>query len=281
MRNGRPLISFDWAIKRLLRQKANYGILEGFLSGLLKQDIHINNIPESESNKVNAEDKFNKVDILCENEHKELILIELQYDHQADYFYRMLYRTSKLITEYMDSPMKYDEIKKVYSIHIVYFELGQGEDYVYYGKNEFKGIHLNDILQVTERQNNVYNKSSVHEFFPEYYIIKVNNFNNIAKDTLDEWIYYLKNNEVLSNFKAKGLDKVASQLKLDDMTRQDKIDYDAHQKINAISNSVIDTALYNEKAKRLQMVKNMILEGIDKNIIVKISGLSIEEIEKL
>jgi predicted transposase/invertase (TIGR01784 family) len=285
MRKERPLISFDWAIKRLLRQKANYDILEGFLSELLKQDIRITNIPESESNKVSAEDKFNKVDILCENENKELILIELQYDNQADYFYRMLYGTSKLITEYMDSPMKYDEIKKVYSINIVYFELGQGEDYVYYGKNEFKGIHLNDILKVTEQQSNLYHKSNVYEFFPEYYIIKVNNFNNVAKDRLDEWIYYFKNNEVLTNFKAKGLDKVASQLKLDDMSKQDKIDYEAHQKINAISNSVIQTSLYDEREKhyqeKLSLVRNMISEGIDKNIIVKITGFSLEFIENL
>ena len=47
----RPLISFDWAIKRLLRQKANYGILEGFLSELLRRDVVIVNLPESETNK--------------------------------------------------------------------------------------------------------------------------------------------------------------------------------------------------------------------------------------
>ena len=33
----KPLVSFDWAVKRLLRNKANFGILEGFLSELLRQ----------------------------------------------------------------------------------------------------------------------------------------------------------------------------------------------------------------------------------------------------
>jgi hypothetical protein len=61
---SRPLISFDWAIKRLLRQKANYGILEGFLAELLRQDVTIVNIPESESKRDAEEDKMNKVDIL-------------------------------------------------------------------------------------------------------------------------------------------------------------------------------------------------------------------------
>jgi len=34
---SRHLISFDWALKRLLCSKANFDILEGFLSELLKQ----------------------------------------------------------------------------------------------------------------------------------------------------------------------------------------------------------------------------------------------------
>jgi len=47
----RRLISFDWAMKKLLRSKANFEILEGFLSELLKDNIHILEILESESNK--------------------------------------------------------------------------------------------------------------------------------------------------------------------------------------------------------------------------------------
>ena len=31
----RSMISFDWAMKRLLRNKANFEVLEGFLSELL------------------------------------------------------------------------------------------------------------------------------------------------------------------------------------------------------------------------------------------------------
>ena len=45
----RRLISFDWAMKKLLRSKANFEILEGFLSELLKNNIHILEILESGS----------------------------------------------------------------------------------------------------------------------------------------------------------------------------------------------------------------------------------------
>jgi predicted transposase/invertase (TIGR01784 family) len=98
----RPLISFDWAIKKILRQKPNYVVLEGFLSVLLNQDLTINNILESESNSENAADKINKVDILCETSTKEVVLIELQYNSESDYFHRMLYGASKIITDFYE-----------------------------------------------------------------------------------------------------------------------------------------------------------------------------------
>ena len=50
-------IRFDWAAKKLLRDKANFDILEGFLSELLKQDIRIKGLLESESNQDYENDK--------------------------------------------------------------------------------------------------------------------------------------------------------------------------------------------------------------------------------
>ena len=56
---SKKLISFDWAIKKLLRNKANFVVLEGFLNELLFDDIKIKNIIESESNQENEDDKYN------------------------------------------------------------------------------------------------------------------------------------------------------------------------------------------------------------------------------
>ena len=60
-------IGFDWGIKKLLRNKANFDILEGFLSELLKEDVFIQEIIESEANKDDRYDKSNRVDILVKN----------------------------------------------------------------------------------------------------------------------------------------------------------------------------------------------------------------------
>ena len=129
MATTRSMISFDWALKRLLRNKANFGVLEGFLSELLRQNITITNILESEGNQEHDKDKYNKVDLLVENDKKELIIIELQFYSQIAYFHRMLYGVSKSIAEHISVGDDYKKIRKVYSINIVYFDLGKGDDY--------------------------------------------------------------------------------------------------------------------------------------------------------
>ncbi len=72
------LIRFDWAIKKLLRNKANFDILEGFLGAMFREEVTVMNVLESEGNKEDASDKFNRVDLLVQNAKDELILIEVQ-----------------------------------------------------------------------------------------------------------------------------------------------------------------------------------------------------------
>ncbi|MDR1342594.1 MAG: Rpn family recombination-promoting nuclease/putative transposase, partial [Prevotellaceae bacterium] len=138
---SRVLISFDYALKRLLRNKANFDVLEGFLSELLLRDVKVKNIGEGESNQQYAEDKYNRVDILVEDTDGAVIIIELQFTQEIDYFHRMLYGTSKAITDRMHLGDQYITVPKAYSINIVYFDLGQGTDYVYHGKTHFVGLH--------------------------------------------------------------------------------------------------------------------------------------------
>lgn len=216
---SKKLIRFDWAVKKLLRNKANFVVLEGFLSELLFEDIKIQKILESEGNQESTEDKFNRVDILTQNSKKELVIVEIQNTYEIDYFHRMVYGAAKALTENLNLGQPYSEIKKVISINIVYFDLGQGKDYVYRGTTNFQGLHEKDLLQLSAKQKDILTKQNVSDIFPEYYIIKVNQFNDVAKDTLDEWIYFFKNSEVKDEFKAKGLAEAKEVL---DIMRLDK-----------------------------------------------------------
>jgi hypothetical protein len=280
---SKKLIRFDWAMKKLLRHKANFGILEGFLSELLRFDVTIESILESESNKQDEYDKYNRVDILVKSQSNELLLVEVQNDSEIDwaairYFHRMLYGVSKLVTEYIKEGEPYGTIKKIYSINIVYFGLGQGKDYVYEYKGEFIGLHKNDILLPTIPQKQEFKIEKVADIFPKYFILKVNNFNDIAKDTFDEWIYFLKNSEVKDTFVAKGLDKAKEKLRYENLSEEDKKMYDRFQENRRIENSVSYTA---KQERNIEIAKTAILEDFDNTIISKLTGLTVEQIEQL
>ena len=297
MSKQRTYISFDWALKKLLRQKVNFGILEGFLSELLQQDITIKNIADPEANKSQGELKINRVDILVEDQLQRLMAIELQYNREIDYFYRMLFATSKASVEHIKEGYDYSRIKKVYSINLLYFELGQGKDYVYHGRNNFVGIHLGDTLQLSQAQKEKFLYDEVYEIYPEYYVIKINAFNDIAKSTLDEWIYFFKHSEVPKNFKAKGLQEVQEKMRIERLSPQEKADYERHQ-LNLVSErNIIDTAkiegrmegrvegeaigrekgeaIGREKEKNLQALKNLL------QLIIEIPDLSNEKLSTI
>ena len=255
-------VRFDWAIKRLLRQKANFSILEGFLSELLKDDISIIEIIDTESNQETETDKFNRVDILVKDQKGELIIIEIQNSYAIDYFLRILYGISKAITEHIKAGDDWTSVKKVISINIVYFDLGRGEDYIYKGTTTFSGLHQNDKLQLSNAQKKLFKKEKVKDLYPEIYLLKVNNFDDTAKDTLDEWIYFLKNSEIKKDFTAKGLKEAEEVLKVANMEDDERREYQRFSEVlsdkasQALSIEVeIDTAVEKEKA---EIIKNLL-----------------------
>ena len=287
---SKKLIRFDWAIKRLLRNKANFVVLEGFLSELLFDNIKIEQILESESNQETDNDKFNRVDILTQNSKNELIIIEIQSTYELDYFHRMAYGASKSISETHKLGSKYKEIKKVISINIIYFDLGQGQDYIYKGKTDFRGLHQNDLLGLSEKQKNSFLKENVSDIFPEFYLLKVNQFDDNAKDTLDEWIYFLKNSEVKDEFRAKGL-KEAGEV-LDIMRLDEKGQYGYNRYMDSISLKASEIYTWQVEAefkvREDEKNKNFLAiakKGIQKNLgnqtISEITNLTIEQVEKL
>jgi predicted transposase/invertase (TIGR01784 family) len=283
---NRNLIRFDWAIKRLLRNKASFTVLEGFLSELLKDDIEIQSILESESNKQFDTDKYNRVDMLVKNSKGELIIIEIQNQSEYDYFHRMAYGTSKVLTEYISVGEPYSEIKKVLSINIVYFDLGQGEDYVYHGKTDFYGIHKSDKLKLSEKQMEILGKVEPFQIFPEYYVIKVNQFNDVATNSLDQWIYYFKNNEIKEEFTAKGISQAKELWRVDKLSQEEQLNYNAHIKnlrneASRLWTMNIDAEDRVRKDEKMQIAKGMKMKNIKIQDIIDLTGLTKDEIEKL
>lgn len=279
-------IRFDWAMKRLLRNKANFAVLEGLLTTLLGETILIQKLLESESNQEDEFDKYNRVDMLAENSKGELILIEVQNNNEYAYFQRMLFGASKLVTEYINRGEGYDQVRKVYSVNIVYFSLGCGKDLVYHGKTEFRGIHQGDILELTPFQKQTFKVDSVSQLYPEYYILKVNDFNQVAKSPLEEWIYYLNTGDIPDTATAPGLNEARQRLKLDRMTKEELNAYYRHLDNIVILRDNIFTEraegrAEGEREARIQIARNLKKAGIPVEVIVKSSGLTVDEVKKI
>lgn len=230
------LVRFDWAMKHLLRNKANFDVLEGFLSELMHEpEIKIETVLESESNQNAEEDKFNRVDVLVKTQKGQYIIVEVQCYGQWDFLTRVLYGTSKTICEYLKQGSDYKHVVKVVSVSIVFFDLGVGKDYLYKGKTTFKGIHYNDILDLNEREQKIYQPihqatpKTPSDIFPEYYIIKISKFRERVQDKLDEWIYFLKRGEIKAEFSAQGLKSAAQKLDLLTLSEQERRAYAGYQ----------------------------------------------------
>ena len=303
-------IRFDWAVKRLLRNKANFGVLEGFLTVLLGESIHIVEILESEGNQQCESDKFNRVDIKARNSKDEIIIVEVQNTREIYYLERILFGVAKAITEHIELGNLYSEVKKVYSVSILYFDIGKGNDYLYHGQNTFVGVHTGDFLEVSTKEKNAIVRKLPSEIFPEYFLIRVNEFNKVAVTPLEEWIEYLKTGVIRPDTKAPGLEEARRKLIYYNMNRDEQLAYDEHINAVMIQNDVLTTAAEEgrqegreegrqegreegrlegrleglaagRQEEKKENARNMKKLNVSFDIIHRVTGLSIEEIDKL
>lgn len=283
-------IRFDWAIKRLLRQKANFGVLEGFLTVFLNEPIKIVDILESEGNQQQANDKFNRVDIKAKNSKGEIIIVEIQNTSELYYLERVLYGVAKAITEHINLGNTYKEVKKVYSISILYFDLGKGSDYIYVGQNNFVGLHTQDHLIISTKEKDTIVRKSPSKIFPTYILVRVNEFNKVAKSPLEEWVEYLKNGVISPETQAPGLQEAREKLKYYSMSDAERYAYDEHINAIMIQNDVLGNARLEgmeegraegRTEEKNNIARKMLANGLSIEQIALITGLTEQEIKRL
>ena len=280
------LINFDWAIKRILRSKANFEILEGFLSELLLDDIKIIEIIESQSNKNTQDYKSNQVDIKVKNSKDEIIIVQIQCSREMDYMERIFYSRNNAITEHISQRSDYSDIPKVISINILYFDFGEGDDYIYKGNTNFEGIHTHTKLYLNEVQKDLYKTNEINKIYPEYYLIKVKNFDDIAKNTLDEWINFLKNETIPDNPKDKGLKKAKETLDYLNMSDSEKTEYDKREEnlrreASIYEGTYIAGGIEAVKLRNIEIAKSLYKNNVSLEVIKLSTGLSDEDLKRI
>ena len=303
MVNGKnKYIRFDWAAKYMLRSKADFAIFEGLINVLIGEKIEIVELLESESNQEHKDDKFNRVDIKAKDSQGRIILVEIQQSRELDYLQRMLYGVAKTITEHMGKGFGYDQVKKVYSINILYFDLGEGADYLYHGQTILVGVHTKDTLQLTQHEQDDLHVVTPEDVFPEYFVIRVNEFDQLAVTPLEEWLQYLKDEYIRPDTTVPGLREARERLEYLRMSEEERRVYDNYLDTLVRDTDVMKTKLLEaeiqghkkgmaegraegmaqgkDEASREHASKMKQL-GLSTAVISQVTGLPVEEIEAI
>ena len=222
----RNIISFDWALKYTLRDKANFDVLEGLFSTILDRPVKIDDLLESESNQQTPDERLIRLDLKARLGDGELALIEFQYKPEHHFFRRLLFYTSKTLVEHVKSGSHYEGLPKVYTISVCDFRLGRGDDYVYHGRQKFVGLHSQQELRLNSSEAKRMSLRVIEDIFPEYILISLGNFPDKVQTQLDEWLYTLKTGFVEEGFSAPGLNQAAERLDLLKLNSEDRKRYE-------------------------------------------------------
>lgn len=279
-------IRFDWAVSRLLHQKANFGVLEGFLTVFLGEPIKNVEVLENEDNQLLSDDKFYRMELKAKNGNGEDILVEIQNMTRLYYLERLFYGVPKAILEQVNLNDTCKEVKKVYSISILYFDLGKGSDYIYVGQNNFVGLHTKDNLIISTKEKDTIVRKSPAEIFPTYMLVRVNEFNKVAVSPIEEWVDYLKNGVIKPDTTAPGLQEAREKLRYYSMSDAERHAYDEHVNAIMIQNDVLGNAKLEGRAEgraeeRIETAKRLLAMGLSPQQVVDGTMLPLEEVEKL
>ncbi len=305
MTKNSKYIRFDWAIKRILRDQTNKKVLEGLISVLVGKSVTIIEIIESGSNKIRKEDKSNCVDVKAKMEDGEIVIVEVQLSREADFFQRILFGTATAINDQIDMGQDYQVIKKIYSINILYFDFGEGDDYAYHGYMDFHGMtKTGSILKFNNGNEQKYIRENAkrltppEEVFPEIFLLIVNKFNEVAKTPIEEWMAYLKDGIINDDTTDPGLQEARRKLDFMKMTREEQRAYRDFMVSVYSTQDAFETAKsdgYAEgweegmekgreegsKNKAKEIARKMKAKNMPIDDIIDMTGLTVDEIARL
>jgi len=212
--------------------------------------------------------------------------IEIQISDEADYDKRALYYWAKLYTEQLQVAQDYSTLSKAIGIHILNFtSIPQAKNY-------------HNIFHITEKDSGlVYFKDM------ELHTIELNKFTDNpneklsdimlkVKNSLDMWSAFLTRNDLLridnlpEGLNNESLKKAITVLGVMNFSPEERDAYEDHLKWLRVETNTLKKMKEEGKAEgrvegKAELIKIMLNNGINIDIISKQIGLSIDEIKKL
>jgi len=269
----------DFGFKKIFGGEASKPLLLDFLNALLPEQSMIKDLSFKNTEQlgiVNADRKA-IYDIYCENEKGEKFIVELQKAKQNYFKERTIYYSTFPIREQAEKGEWNYNLKAVYCIGILDFTFDD------YGSKTEKGEVIHTIKLKNQNGKTFYHKLT-------YIYLEMPNFNKDESELttrLDKWLFFIKHLEdfqqIPTVFEGEIVFEQAFEKAEIAKFNQTEIDsYENSLKIYRDLKGVIDTAKMDGKAERnTEIAKSLKLEGVAMEIIVKVTGLSVEEINKL
>ena len=269
----------DIIFQAIFGEVGSENITKDFLEKILKRKIEKISLDKNPIlRRELKDDKLGVLDIVTELDGKEKCNIEMQLIDKNNIIERMLYYWSKMYTRQIKAGGDYKKLEKTIVILIADFNIKGLEEVEYH--STWKIIETNSVkkLILTDKF--------------ELDIIELSKIKGREneKDQLLDWLIFLENpeservarkmeeNENLKEAVEK-LDRISEDEKMQRIIElREKAIRDEH----AIYDKGLDDGIEKgAKEEKIKIVKSMLKENMDIEIIIKITGLTKEEIEKL
>ncbi len=161
-------------------------------------------------------------------------------------------------------------------------------------RNKGNSVVLEWFLSVLFGTQIIFKRKNVWDIFPEYFLLRVNKFDEEVKEPLQEWISFLKTGEIPKSYTAQGLAEAREVMRVSELDEEERKAYERYIDSIRISRSVAfsyDDMGYcrgleeGEKKGRvaalLATARSMRADGLSVDVIAKYTGLTPGEITEL
>ncbi len=280
----------DFGFKKLFGEEYNKELLIDFLNQLLEKEqgkIKSVNYMKNEHVGRSEWDRRAIFDLYCENEKGEKFIVEMQKTKQKFFKDRSVYYSTFPISEQAKSGDWNFELKAVYTIGILDFIFDED-------RNEPEKFRYDVVLADKETCRIFYDKLT-------FIYLEMPKFNKTIEQLetrFDKWLYLLKNLERLHNVPDKFQDRIFEKLfKSAEIAKFSPDEVNIYQdslKVYRDMKNSLDTAREEGLKEGLekglekglkegieQVAKELLNNGVNIEVILKTTGLTKEELEKL
>ena len=269
----------DYGFKRLFGEEPNKDLLLDFLNELLKEEQgEITELTYLKNENLSTTELNRKAifDLYCTNERSEKFIVELQKTKQKFFKDRTLYYSTFPIREQAVIGSDWNfELKKVYTIAILDFVFDEDQ-------NEPNKLRYDIKLTDIQTKKVFYDKLT-------FIYLEMPKFNKIAEDLetrFDKWLFILKNLHKLERIPEKLRENIFLKLfETAEIAKFSPSEYqeyeDSLKYYRDIKNSLDTAREEGERKKQIEIAITGLKEGLSVEIIMKLTGLTKEEIEKL